>query len=102
MNGGTKMNFAGAMLLVSILLFFLGFMILCECPLWFAFAALFAGLAMPRGSRAVRSCAILVCAAAVTMTIVQTIHLRRDLASRQIRRSAARDTATNTSSKLKP
>jgi hypothetical protein len=84
----------------------MGFMILCDCPGWFASTAAFAGLAIPFGSPRVRLYAIIFCIAAIGMAVVQSIQMKNTTFKvNEIRRRAFErrneNTSTNTSPKSK-
>ena len=84
------MNFASSALMVSIVMFFTGFMLLCECPFWFTISALLAALAMPRGTRKLRIYAGVFCVAAIAMTVMETIELRKQQRARMVREQELR------------
>jgi hypothetical protein len=68
-----KLKFARTMLAVAILLFFSGFMILCNCPGWFVISAVFAALAVWKAFGKVRVFACIVLGAALVMTALDAL-----------------------------
>jgi hypothetical protein len=67
-----KPQVARICLTISAVLFLLGFLILCFCPGWYGIAAAFAGVAAWSGTGRVRTWAIILCAASLIMTGLDT------------------------------
>lgn len=106
MNANVMLKFSRATLAVSILFFFVGFMILCDCPGWFASTALLAALAIPLGSPRVRLYAIIFCIAGISMAAVRSIQMKNTkFKVNEIRRRAFErrneNRSTNASPKIK-
>jgi hypothetical protein len=60
-------------LTVSVVLFFLGFLILCECPGWYVLAAAFAIVPAWKGTSKIRRWGIICLIACLAMAVVHAI-----------------------------